>query len=242
MDRVAQAGHVRRDGSPCRCIDCERVSRARTHGLPRARLQASRRPLHLPCAERSARAEAGDEWEQTWVRKGLVGDGFADWLSPIPWALQFHANAADPLGAGSWRYVLCRVCADLERRLGLPVVGFGVTQPNGDRGRQHLHALIATADVGVLGMSGRDAMLQLDRWRGEGSIGIQAKRLIEGLHAVARPYEQMDNAARVRLVPVVPWGAEDDPWSLVRYIARYLLRVDEGDWIEAGDLQKVLAK
>lgn len=176
------------------------------------------------------------------MRKQLVSEGFADWLSPVPWALQFHANASDPLGQGSWRYVLCQVCAELERRLGLPVVGFGVTQPNADRGRQHLHALIAAGGVGVLGMNAREAMLQLDRWRSEGGIGLHAKRLIESLHAVARPYDQAAQAARVRLVPVVPWGAEDDPWSLVRYIARYMLRVDEGDWIEAGNLQGVLAK
>jgi hypothetical protein len=202
-----------------------------------------------------ARASApdGGRCESTFPT-GLVGKGasrrdpdtvagWTEWLAPGAWGLQLHMNCREPLGEGSWRWVLKRVRVEVARRLGLPldqVVVFAVTQANALRPRFHLHALIALSRGLV---DGRSLLLGLDRWRGRDSLGPWITRLLAGVHPVNRPYTQEQNAGSVSLKPVNPRGVVSDPYALVRYVVRYLLRQDQaGLWIESGDLALVLER
>jgi hypothetical protein len=125
------------------------------------------------------------------------------------------------------------------------VTAFGCTQPNSNRERLHLHALIAptlTTWSTTTGETAREQLLELDRWTTSRGLGQWITRVIADTQPVYRPYLQPDNAGSVRLGPVTPRGKADDPSSLVAYIVRYLLRVDAGDWLEAGDLSKAFPR
>jgi hypothetical protein len=225
------------DKAPCRCAECT--------GGPRAHAAAYARDVGH--SEGVGQGSPPTLWGEPCPTassdpRGLVADGWAEWLSPVPWGLQLHANCRDPLGEGSWRYVLRRAVWECERATGLECAAFGVTQTNADRWRLHLHALIV-ADGRALevGGSGREVLLGASRWQHPEAIGPRLQRFLQNVHAVDRPYEQGENVSRLRLVPVNPRGAEDDGFSLVRYIARYLLRQDDaGSWLEAGDLGRHL--
>lgn len=179
--------------------------------------------------------------ERRWgpSRDAVVGD-WTGWLSPGPWGLQLHMNCRDPLGEGSWRYALRLIREEVARRCGVDVdqvVVFAVTQANAWRPRYHLHSLIAL-EPGLV--EGRAVLLGLNRWRGPGALGPWIAQLLAQLHAVARPHAQEVNAAMVTLKPVNPRGAADDPYALVRYVVRYLLRQDQaGAWLEMGDMARL---
>lgn len=176
-------------------------------------------------------------------RSVLVG-GWTDWLVPMDPGVQMHVNCREPLGLGSFEHVMELTRRELEERCGFPVVGFGVTQPNSDRCRYHLHSLWAagvwpTTEQRV--PDGRVRLLAVRRWSGEGAVGPVLTELVSSLQPVWRPYSQPSNVGNVQLHAVNPRGPEDDARSLVRYIVRYLLRVgDAGDWIFSGKWEKVL--
>jgi hypothetical protein len=173
-------------------------------------------------------------------RRELVR-AWTGWLAPAEWGLQLHMNCRDPLGEGSWRFVLHLVADELGRRLGVEAaqfVIFGVTQTNADRERLHLHSLIAMGR-GVL--EGRSLLLGLDRWRGSDALGPWITERLASVHALGRPYDQEANRGCVTLKPVVPRGPRADPQALVNYVVRYLLRQDDqGSWITVGELGTVL--
>lgn len=172
-------------------------------------------------------------------------DAWTSWLSPVPWALQLHANCREPLGAGSWAHFLALARHHLEQLGAMPIVAFGCTQPNKDRDRLHLHALLAPAWPAPV--NARDVLLKLPRWTGPQPLGKFLEEKLGELHAVSRPYDfrlgdgESTRPAAVKLGPVTPRGKATDHTSLVHYIVRYLLRFDAGDWLEDGDLAPYVA-
>lgn len=214
-------------------------------------------PLPRACGERSEEKSRGPDWQgvdcERWLLAGgrVPGQGvpvppvtaaWTDWLAPAEWGLQLHMNCLDPLGEGSWRFVLRLVAFEIARRLGLEpeqVVMFGATQANDLRPRLHLHSLIA---LGRGVVDGRLLLLGLDRWRGSDALGPWIQQRLASVHAFGRPFDQEANRASVTLKPVVPRGSQTDPYALVNYVVRYLLREDEqGSWITVGDLGTVLS-
>jgi hypothetical protein len=199
-------------------------------------------PDAAPAAARSrARARGrGVAPEAGPPTQDAVSNAWADWLAGVPWSLQLHANAREPLGEGSWRYFLRTACQMLGKRSGLNVVAFACTQTNADRPRLHVHSIIAGVpwQRRLVGYEEcRDQLLAVPRWTGQRPVGPQLVELIAKLHPYTRHHAQQDNAGAVRLAVVQPRGNANDSASLIRYVARYMLRVDAGDWLEIGDLR-----
>lgn len=165
--------------------------------------------------------------EGDWHR--AVVDAYVEWFGGLPVQLWLTVNAAEPLGAGSWRFVLHQV-HDLVERVGDlrdETAWWGAVERNRDRELCHLHAL------GV----GPPALRALRRVGPDGLVG-DIERIVVPLHAAWRPFVQPDNRAAVTLRAVRRFGNGTD--SLTRYIVKYEVKDREAVHIESGDIGRFL--
>ncbi len=166
--------------------------------------------------------------EREWQRQVVAA--YVEWFRELPVQLWLTVNAAEPLGAGSWRYVLDQVYELVEDVCVLrgETAWWGAVEQNRDRELCHLHAL----GIGP-------AALQAPRRVGPDGLISGIERLVTPLHAAWRPYVQPDNRAAVTLRAVRRYGSGVD--SLTRYVVKYEVKDRNAAHIESGDLGRFLA-
>jgi hypothetical protein len=229
------------------------ITRFKVHTLPRRGNDPGGRPAHggksaggagfgggqHGSVERSRRNPAGDGGIEC-HRRGQLRVALSD---PVLGAQQEPKvqvggsvvwlqgdNVAEPLGVGSWRFVLDQV-HDLVERVGNlrdETAWWGAVERNRDRELCHLHALGVGSPV-----------LRGLRRVGPGGLVGGIERIVLPLHSAWRPFVQPDNRAAVTLRAVRRFGNGND--SLTRYIVKYEVKDREAAHIESGDIGRFLA-
>lgn len=165
--------------------------------------------------------------EGDWHR--AVVDAYVEWFGGLPVQLWLTVNAAEPLGAGSWRFVLHQV-HDLVERVG------DLRDETAWWVRLSATATGSCAICTRLGW-GPPALRALRRVGPNGLVG-DIERIVVPLHAAWRPFVQPDNRAAVTLRAVRRFGNGTD--SLTRYIVKYEVKDREAVHIESGDIGRFL--
>ena len=199
--------HVRRDGSPCKCVTCETRARA-TRARASARIEVNE-GTRADLVARVPFLGGGSDREQ---RAAAVA-AFVDWIEPLPTALMVTVAPEPVYGLKGYRGLLDDVVQESAAFGGVLVGQVGAlafTQENA-RGGLHLHGLVwGPAELRELRRVALARALEL-RWR-------------EEWHA------EWVGEQRVR-VSVVPCT---DRGGMHRYAVRYASRDTDGNMIEAG--------
>lgn len=202
--------HVRRDGSPCKCLTCE--VRAGTREGAGARASARIEVNEGTRADLVARVLSMGEGSEREQRAAAVA-AFVDWIEPLPTALMVTVAPEPVYGLKGYRGLLDDVvfeAADLGRVLVGQVGALAFTQENA-RGGLHLHGLV---------------------WGPEELREVRRVTLARTLEQRWREewHAEWVGEQRVR-VSVVPCT---DRGGMHRYAVRYASRDTDGNMIEAG--------